>query len=378
MTTPEARRRRRAFTLLELAVSMAVLGLITYFLAELLVRQSRTYTVVDDVAEAQQNLRAIVNLIERDVRASGFLVPEAAVACAWDTPAGVPDAGPDVLYVTDADALDPTGVTNLALGAEVVSGYTGSGEDALVLSTLVLDGNAFYDLDDDGVPDSDFLHSALPARNGAVIVVDRANPERGVSCGVITGIDLGTKTVRVDFEVAPGGVPNAPAGGAQPGGTPLAAGLSFDLIAVPAHAYWIEPGPPPRLIRDGLVLGTDVEDLQVAFFYDSDGDGAVDGLDPAFEAPPEHSALEYPGSAAAGSSYQAALWNNEELREVRVTVVTRTRGQDPDVLRNPAFARQLPQAFENRVPGVVPDGFRRRALTLAVQPRNVGRRADGA
>jgi len=175
----------------------------------------------------------------------------------------------------------------------------------------------------------------------------------------------------VDFEVKD--APNSPVGGAAPGGTPLGAGVPTELVAVPAHVYWVNPGPPPQLIRDGMILANDVEDLQVAFFYDLNGNGTVDGLDPNFEPPPEHSAVEYPGSAALNADYQSGSWDNSKLREVRVTVVGRTRGEDPDVLANPALANSVTQAFENRPVGAVADGFRRRAVTLTVKPRNVNR-----
>jgi len=316
---------------------------------------------VDDVTEAQQNLRAVTSLLERELRSTGFLVPEGAAICGWDTGgAGAADTGPDVLYVSDADALDPAGVTSLTTqAADVVGGYTGTGEDDLVLSSLVVDANPFYDLDGDGAADSDFLWTPTPARNGGVIVVDRNNPERGAACGVITSINAGAKTVRVDFEVK--NAPNAPLpNGAAPGGAPLLAG-AVDLVAVPAHVYWVNPGAagqPPQLIRDGMVLANDVEDLQLALFYDLDDDGVID-------------ALEYPGSA--GAEYESKSWNNEDLREVRVTVVARTRTQDPDVLANPNLASGVTQGFENRPAGVAADGFRRRSITLTVQPRNVDR-----
>ena len=190
---------------------------------------------------------------------------------------------------------------------------------------------------------------------------------------MITDIDQATNTVAVDFEVR--NPPNAPGGaGAAPGGTPLGAGVPLDLVAVPAHVYWVNPGPPPQLVRDGMVLANDVEDLQVAYFYDINSDGVVNGLDPAFPALPAHSATEYPGSAANGGvDYQSSDWDNSELREVRVTVVTRTRTEDPDVLQNPLLANSVTQAFENRLAGVVADGFRRRGIAIAVKPRNANR-----
>ena len=366
---------RRGFTLIELLVSMAVLGLITFFLTDLLVRQSRTYTVVDDVTETQQNLRAVTSLLERELRSTGFLVPEGAAICGYDTGGtGTPDTGPDVLYVSDADALDPAGITSLTTqAADVLSGYgDGDGIEALELSSLVVDANPFYDLDGDGVADSDFLYTTTPARNGGVIVVDRSNPAAGAACGVITNIN--GNTVTVDFNVAT--APNAPGGGgAAPDGTPLGLGAT-DLVAVPAHVYWINPGAggaPPQLVRDGMVLANDVEDLQLALFYDVDDNGVVDGLDPDFAPPPTHSATEYPGSAADNAEYEPGSWDNSELREVRVTVVARTRSEDPNVLANPNLATGVTQGFENRAAGAVADGFRRRSITLTVQPRNVDR-----
>lgn len=370
-------RRRRGFTLIELLVSLAVLGLISFFLTDLLVRQSRTYTVVDDVTETQQNLRAVASLLERELRSTGFLVPEGAAICGYDTGGdGTPDSAPDVLYVSDADALDPAGITSLSTqAADVLSGFgDGDGIETLQLSSLVVDANPFYDLDGDGVADSDFLYTVAPARSGGVIVVDRSNPAAGAACGVITDINLGANTITVDFNVAT--APNAPGGGgAAPNGTVLGAGAT-DLVAVPAHAYWINPNAAngaPQLIRDGLVLANDVEDLQIALFYDVDDDGVVDGLAAGYVPPPFHSAIEYPGSAAPNAEYLPGSWDNSNLREVRVTVVARTRSQDPNVLANPNLASSVTQGFENRAAGAVPDGFRRRSITLTVRPRNVDR-----
>ena len=169
--TQRSRAQSRGFSLIELVVTMAVLGLITFFLTDLLVRQSRTYTVVDNVTETQQNLRAVTSLMERELRSTGFLVPEGAAICGYDTGGGgTPDTAPDVLYVSDTDALDPVGVTSLTTqAADVLGGYgDGDGIEVLQLDSLVVDANPFYDLDGDGVADSDFLFTAAPARSGGL------------------------------------------------------------------------------------------------------------------------------------------------------------------------------------------------------------------
>jgi hypothetical protein len=255
--------------------------------------------------------------------------------------------------VSDSSALDPGNENQLGIGASIQGGFNGSGVDTLQLDDVVIDGLAFYDTNGDGSSDSDFLESVNPFRTGGVIVTDRDNPGRGSSCGIVTNVNPGADTIRVDFT----------SNGAAPAGTPLAAGVGGDLVAVPAHVYTVVNN---QLLRDGMVLADDVEDLQVAFFYDVDDDGVVDS-----------EATEYPGSAG-GQIYQSGIWDNSDLVEIRVSVVIRTRLQDADVVQNPGMAQGQWQATENRVvPGGF-DGFRRRVHTSTIRPRNVGIRPLGS
>jgi hypothetical protein len=326
-------------------IAMAVLLVVVAYLTEMLTRQSRAYTVVDQVTETQQNLRAIADLMEREVRVAGFMVPEGAAVCAVDQ-----TNGPDVLYVSDADAINPTNQRLLGIGATIQSGFGGTGgAENLQLDDKVIDGLAFYDTDGDGTGDSDFLESVNPNRNGGVIVADADDPTRGSSCGIVTFVNAGGNTIRVDFT----------SNGAAPAGTPLVAGSSTGLRAVPAHVYMVQNN---QLLRDGMVLANDVEDLQVAFFYDVDDDGLMDGEN-----------LEYPGSDL-GPVYQSNSWNNAFLREIRVNIVARTRDQDAAVVQNPGMAQGSWQLTENRVDPGGFDGFRRRVHTSTVRPRNVGAR----
>jgi len=342
-------KRRSGFTLIELMIAMAVLLIVVVYLTEMLTRQSRAYTVVDQVTEAQQNLRAIADLLERELRVSGFLVPEGAAVCGVDQTNGA-----DVLYVSDADALDPGSENQLGIGASILGGFNGTGgAETLQLDDVVIDGLAFYDTDGDGNGDSDFLESVNPFRTGGVIVTDRDNPYRGASCGIVTNVNPGADSIRVDFT----------SNGAAPGGTPLKAGAGGDLVAVPAHVYTVVNA---QLLRDGMVLADDVEDLQFALFYDMDEDGEVTS-----------EAAEYPGDKL-GNLYQSRNWDNTFLTEIRVNVVVRTRNQDPDVLQNPGMAQGSWQVTENRVDPGGFDGFRRRVHTVVIRPRNVGRRPLGS
>lgn len=179
-------KRRDGFTVIELLISTAVMGLVITYVLGAFATQQRNYVVTDQVTEAQQNLRAIGELLEREIRLAGFLVAEHAAACGTDN-----TAGPDVLYLSDAEPLDPTAVKTADLGAKIVGGVPLAGTVVFALDgadDLVLDGNAFYDNSGDGVADTDFRCdggncAAATSVAGGVIVIDVANPARGRPAG---------------------------------------------------------------------------------------------------------------------------------------------------------------------------------------------------
>jgi prepilin-type N-terminal cleavage/methylation domain-containing protein len=318
-TRPFENARRAGFTLMELMVTLTLLGITTAAVTGLLAQQGATYQVVDQVSEVQQNMRAIADLMEREIRTTGFLVPQSAAVCGRDN-----DNASDVLFLTDADPLNAGAAL---LGATITNGFTGTGTDGLTVDDLKLDGAGFYDTDGDGVGDSDFRVGS------GVIVVDLLDASRGASCGIITNLPGGT-SITVD---------NANAG--------ESIGVGGNLVAIPAHVYQVNG--QNQLLRDGMVLADGVEDLQFALFYDLDDDGVR--AEPA----------EFPGS---DNTYESDAWNNELLREIRFNVVVRTPA-------DPSWSQGQFQAKENRIaPAGGPDGFRRRVFTASVRPRNVGRR----
>lgn len=323
-------RRRAGFTLTELMIAVAILVVVVTAVMQSFVVQNRAYTVTDQVIEAQQSLRAVAWLLERDARMTGFMVPEAAAVCALDE-----TNGPDTVWFTDADALDPTGQSRPALGAEVLGGYSaGTGGKDLLVDDPVLDrtgagAGAFYD------NGTDFQVGA------GAIVVDADDPGRGASCGIVTDID--GNTVSVDMLASFG-----------------AAGLGSRLVLVPAHVYQVDLAPAePQLLRNGRPIATGVEDLQVAFFFDQNRDGRIDR--------PDQANGELPGAAGA-DEYASNGYDNRDLREVRINLVTRTRAPDRE------FQAGQFQATGNRVAPGGNDGYRRRVHTSTVKLRNVGYR----
>jgi prepilin-type N-terminal cleavage/methylation domain-containing protein len=325
---------KRGFTLIELLVALGLLSIILLFLFDTFTYQHQTYTVVDQVAEAQQNSRAIARLIERDIRNSGYLVPTHASACGVDNT----DA-PDLLFVSDTDAVLPADqlpveLAGAELGATATNQPTALATIAIQVDDVVIDGTPSYDTDDDGVEESDFAPGA------GAILVDTENPDRGVACGVVRAIGF-TAPMSVTVQFMALHDINIPA--------------VESLKLVPAHVYQIVPGSnPPRLERDGQVLAKDVEDFQVAYFYDDDGDGVVD--DPG----------ETRGDASTALDTDSV--DGQDLREIRLNLVLRTRTDDP---RNPDAAG-TGQATENRataIPG--DDGKRRRVHVATVRLRNL-------
>jgi prepilin-type N-terminal cleavage/methylation domain-containing protein len=334
--------RRAGFTLVELMVSVALLGVVVVYLLQTFTVQHRTYTVVDEVTEMQQNMRAVSDLLERDLRHAGMMVPEGAAVCGLDNAAGLGALAPfgirdntDVLFVSDADAIVPGDEKSADFAADLDltdTNVNGNAADALDVDALVAEPSpplrAAYDLNGDGTTDSDFRAGA------GVIVTDPGDPGRGAACGVVTA-DPTTSTLNVRILTA--------ALGAGPSG----------LAVVPAHVYAVSPGL--QLLRDGQVLAENVEDLQVAYLFDANENGVAD-------------AGEYQGDGVGPDYLANPASDVDTVREVRFNVVARTRFADPE---NNVGQFQI---TENSPAVAAADGFRRRVQTSTVRLRNVGNR----
>jgi type II secretory pathway pseudopilin PulG len=314
-------------------VAMGVLAVIAVYLLETFTVNNRNYVALDQAIEAQQNMRAVADLIERDVRHAGFMVPEAAAICGIDS-----TSGPDSLYVSDHEAIDP-GDDIVSYGGAGIAGGAGNVATGAVV-TLVLDSviieppspsRPAYDTNNDGTNDSDFQ------RDAGVIVVDRNDPGRGVACGRVRSVDAAND--RIGVEILSGTL------GTLTG--------TADLVVVPAVEYRVDGGV---LFRNGLRLARGVEDLQIAYLFDFDGDGAI-------------ASNEVRGDAG-GTAYVARNQSVEDLREVRINFVARTRVEDP------RFDAGSFQALENRAEVAGNDGYRRRVHTSTIMPRNLVNRMN--
>lgn len=333
--------KRAGFSLIELLTVVAIMGMVAVYMGRILTVNEKTYSSTDQLSQAQQNLRAIDDLLERDLRHAGLMVPDAVAVC------GVDDVnGPDILYVSDALAIDPQNDFSTYSGVRVTNGNaTGTGNRPLTLDDLIIEpsppNRPAYDTDGNGTNDSDFQVK------GGVIIADTSNPTEGVACGTIDSILLGTKVINVNVR----------------------SGLSTsaDLIAIPAHEYRVDG---TRLLWNGNALTDGVEDLQVTYIIENDDppDNQVDVAHEIFgddESSPHQ--LFNESNPNAGSGAVTLTGSAAELvREIRVNIVVRTRLEDED------FTSGRFQGTENRdVSGVTADGFRRRVITTKVMLRNV-------
>lgn len=332
---------RRGFTLVELMITVLIVSTIGIYMGYALNANERAYQAVDQTAESQQNLRAVLDLIERDIRHTALMMPEAAAACGIDS-----TSGPDTLYLADGSVVDPGADTSEYGGVSITSGAFAAGTPTITLSSLVVEEGpplrAAVDTDGDSTNDSDFRP------NGGIIFFDRSNPDAGVACARITAVNAAASSVSLQLDA------NAWFDAAAGIAAAFAAG---SIRAVPANEYRIVG---TDLEWNGIVLAGNMEDLQVAWIFDPDGDNVVD----AGEIYGQQGGNTYDSSGNnQGTNYE----NAADLRELRINLVARTRRPDE------TFSRGIPQALENRNgAGFVNDGFRRRVMISRIRLRNLG------
>ena len=85
-------RKRSGFTLVEILVALALAGLVSAAVYNVYISQNKSYVVQDRVAEMQQNLRAAMYMMKREIRMAGY-DPSGADNVGFVT--GLGDADPD-------------------------------------------------------------------------------------------------------------------------------------------------------------------------------------------------------------------------------------------------------------------------------------------
>jgi len=296
------RRRNAGLSMVELLVVVVIFGVVIAQAFALFTVQHATYIDTERSVEIQEDVGLVADAVLSDVRMAGFMVPRVAGISSVDGGAGAADA----LCTSNAEGMDDARI------ASALSRFDRARAAFAVLngaSSVQLVGS---EMDIDGDGNVDFVDGE------GIILADGTSSH----CARITDI-TGTT---VSF---------APV-------TPAGFSLTTASGRVTPAVIWQVNGTD--LLRNGVRITTQFEDLQVEYGVDGDGDGQL-GVG------------EFPIHILNGNDPTAIL-------AVRLSVITRADREDDGILSSgrPAAA--------NRNPGAA-DGFRRRRNTTRVLPRNL-------
>ncbi len=292
------------FSTIELLVSLAIMSVVIIQTLGLFVSQQQTFHVQQRVVATQEDARLAADMMHRDIRMAGFMVTAFAGISTRD---GDTTAS-DVLCVSDPSVLDATKIDE-AMSRFDRAVITPTAVGGAVSSVTISSNHA--DVDEDGDDDFEVDHG--------IIISDGSQ----TWCAHVTSVS----PTSIGFD------PPTPAGFVVAATTGR---------AVPAVIYQLTGA---GLERNKKLLSSQVEDVQVAFGLDLDGNGVIAGA-------------EFP-------IHDIETADTNLIQEVRVSVLTRTRTEDIKVTGNGR------QKVANRDPSGSPDAYRRRLAVLRAAPRNM-------
>ena len=303
-------KKNNGVTLIELLIVMVIAAILVGGIYSLFMTQQRSYTVQDQVTGVQQDARAALTILARDIRMAGFWVG-AGSGSGFD---GVAIHGLYNYAVVDDNGgtSSPDGIT-LVTAAEAVSTV-----QAVDGSTITLQNLGSFDTEDNKYVTFEDEKKLYEIQN----TTSAPNP-----------------TIQVN-------------------GTPLRHLDDFGAQAylVKAITYKVEDNALTRdentgagaqpLVGDGVT--TIVEDLQFAYQLDTDANWY-------------NAASEFP----TGNS-------QANIRMVRINITVRTAQKDATVEDADDTVKFNQPALEDHTAGLAgPDAFRRRVYTTVVKVRNL-------
>ena len=281
--------RHSGFSLVEVMVAVVVMAIVT---SQLLLSFSQQHTSSmehERTIEIQEEARMVADVMMKDLRLGGFMVPKFMAVASLDGGA----AAPDSLCMSDSNVIDPATLTTATAkfgGARVLANVGGS-------ATTVAVATSTLDIDSDG--DDDFT-----VGDGIIIGTGIES-----HCALITNIAIGGTTTTIRFD------------------PPTLAGFTAvpDDAAVPAIRYAVNAN---TISRNSIVLSNHIEDIQAEFGADLDRSGTVDGA-------------EFPLDTLDGEEYELA-------RNVRIHVTARETRIEPGFNGQfPAIANRVAGAGDN-------------------------------
>jgi prepilin-type N-terminal cleavage/methylation domain-containing protein len=233
--------RSAGFSLVEVMVAIVVMGIVT---SQLLLSFSQQHTSSlehERTIEIQEEARLVMDVILKDLRTGGFMVPKYAAVASNDGGVNASDA----LCISDASVVNenvlPTSSSRFT-GARLKNGISGGASSVTVRTATI-------DIDSDG--DVDFTR-------GQGIIIGTGTRAH---CAVIDADPtIGASDTTISF-------------------TPSTVGgfvSSTDDSVIPALRYSVAAG---TLSRNDIVLSSHIEDIQAEFGLDIDRNGTVEGAE---------------------------------------------------------------------------------------------------
>jgi type IV pilus assembly protein PilW len=325
----ETKKKEEGVTLIELMIVLVIATFLVAGIYSLFITQSRSYSVQDQVAGVQQDARAALNIMARDIRMAGLGI-------GGGSGTGFTDGSNSVTLASNPAgstfnyALEPVNRANAPDTITVIYG-------AVRLGTVAISGVT---------GNSITLTSAVPSDIPTTAILIAFDLQKG---RLYTGTVSGT-TITISSTGFPSGTRTIEGGKAY-----WVKAITYSVTAsngnpglgVLRRNENTGAGAQP-LAGDGI--NTYVEDLQIA--YQVAGDTGWYN-DPATDFP-------------AGKT-------RADIRMVRINISVRTAVQDATVQDAASTAAKFNQPqLEDHTAGLAgPDGFRRRVYTTEVKVRNL-------
>jgi len=331
---------KKGFTLIELLVVLAIASIGLAAMVSFFISQNRTALFQTQITEAQQNGRIALNLIAEDLRMAGFGVP----------------SGVDIIVPPDATTSLPETTNGGTTSSDTITFNTNLFGAAILLNDVSLvRGNSttievssaygFETTEANKVIDFISFEDKSVIASASVTDVDTQNNRLTIvpntTVEIRRGVYVGTRRKQITYR--------------------LDNNLNLDRVVT-------------RFNLDGSItndtipnIASNIEDLQFAYAYDSDGDGNVET-----DANGIIWAVDTDGDGRLDKqikddgSYQnlATTVPFSQIRAVRISLIARTSAED---VRNRVFTRPR---LDDRTASDTPDGFRRRIFSTVVEIRN--------
>ena len=309
------RHSEAGFSLIEVMAALVILAIALTAVFATFISQQKSFTVQNRVAEMQQNLRQAVEYMSRDIRMAGYAIPDNVTIPTNIVAAGVTSlrslyakdntTGPDqiyILYLFDMDANQPRASDNASGGP-----YNGASITVATTAGFLTTGRELVLITDGTTAD---LYETSAAGGTTLTFAGGYTYNSGHS----KSYPFPSTVAKARF-----------------------VRYFIDSTTDPTH---------PTLMVDRMggaaaqPLADDIEDMQLTYGLDTNGDGNVD---------------TWTSSPAIPS----------QIRQIRLQFIARTR------LPEAGWSETRP-ALGNRAAGTTPDGYRRRTYDIVIDVRNSG------